>query len=460
MLQDIPKLIINNPGAKSWSWLVFPALIVAWSQSSAAENLLDLWEVAERNDAKYQSARHKYLSDKELVVLSKGDLLPTVSLQYERKETDQTVNQSDNAIFDSGSDKFPTETYGITLTQSIFDYSRWQRFDQSKISLNLSEVEFNFARQELLVRLAESYFLVLERIDQLETMQAEKNAMQKHLDASERKLESGIARRVEVEDSRARYLNALSKEVELQSRLKDARYAMREVLGRVPGKLSPLGPNFDIELPVPENPEEWVRMSVQNNLELQVKNLELGVAEKEINALRGGHYPTVDLLLSVNNTDTDGSVFGGGSDVDNTEIIFQLNVPLYEGGKTSSKIRQAMEKRNSIRELRNDKQRSVERTTNDAYLRISAAIVQAEALEQSVKAQQSLLRTRTSTYKAGQGSLVEVLDAEQDLSVAKQALTKARYDYVLNVLRLKFASGTLQLEDLALVNKWLVGGDE
>lgn len=439
----------------SLKWLLLPALVVFWAPLFAAEDLLDLWEVAEQNDSKYLSAQHKFFSDKELTVLSRGDLLPTVSLQYERKETDQTVNESDNAIFESGSDKFPTETYGITLTQSVFDYARWERFEQSQISLNQSEVELDFARQDLLVRLAESYFLVLERIDQLDTMKAEKAAMQKHLETAERKAESGVARRVEAEDARARYLNALSKEVELQSRLKDARYAMREVLGRVPGKLSALRPDFDLQLPVPEDPNEWVELSVQRNLELQVANLELGVADKEVAALRAAHYPTVDLLLSVNNTDTDGSVFGGGSDVDNTEVILQLNVPIYEGGKTSSRIRQAMEKRNSIRELRNDKQRTVERTTNDAYLRISAAIVQVEALRQSVIAQQSLLRIRTSTYRAGQGSLIEVLDAEQDLSIARQALTKAQYDYVLNVLRLKFAAGSLELEDLALVNNWL-----
>lgn len=436
------------------------ATIAAWNPGHAAENLLDLWEVAETSDAEYQSARHKYLSDQELVNLSRGDLLPTVSLQYERKETDQEVNDSDNTVFDSGSDRYPTETYGITLTQSVFDYSRWQRFEQSKISSSLSEVELEFARQQLILRLAEAYFLVLERIDQLATIQAEKDAMQKHLNDSERKRESGIARSVEVEDARARYLNAISKEVELQSRLKDSRYGMREILGRVPGRLSALRADIELELPRPDDPELWVEMARERNLELQVKNLELDVANREINALRGGHYPTVDLLLTVNNTDTDGSVFGGGSDVDNTEIVLQLNVPLYEGGKTSSRIRQAMEQRNSVLQDRNSKQREIERTANDAYLRISAAIVQVEALAQSVRAQQRLLRDREKAREVGQGSLVEVLDAEQDLSVAQQALTKARYDYVLNVLRLKFAAGDLLLEDLALVNNWLAAQSE
>ncbi len=458
MLRNIVKSRIIRRSAGSWNRPVLISFLMLLSCSAAAEDLLDLWEIAENSDAKYLSARHKYLSDKELTVLSRGDLLPTVELQFEYKETDQKINESDNAIFAEGSDKYPTETYGITLTQSVFDYARWQRFEQSKISANLAEVEFDLARQDLLLRLAESYFLVLERVDQLGTIEAEKTAMKKHLDSAERKLESGIARRVEVEDSRARYLTALSKEAELQSRLLDSRYALREVLGRIPGSLAALRPNIELEMPVPADPDEWVRMSVERNLELQSKNLALDVANKEIAALRAAHYPTVDLLLSVNNTETDGSVFGGGSDVDNTEIVLQLNVPLYEGGKTSSRIRQAMEKRNSVLQERNDQRRVVERSTHDAYFRINAAILQIDALEQSVKAQERLLQTRTAAHRAGQGSLVEVLDAEQDLSVAQQALTKARYDYVLNVLRLKFSAGDLQLEDLALVNEWLVDG--
>tara|TARA_R110001583_G_scaffold57547_2_gene172189 strand:+ start:35416 stop:36792 length:1377 start_codon:yes stop_codon:yes gene_type:complete len=452
------KPSLNKKMSKQVSLLIFGGIITILPQISYAENLVDLMKIASLQDSKYLSASHRYLADQEIIGQSRADLLPSLDFQYEYKRTDQTINDSDNAVFSSGSDKYDTTTYGLSLTQSIFDYTRWQRYSQSKISANRAQVEFNFAKQEFLLRLSEGYFLVLERGDQLETVHSEKKAMSKHLEVSEKKRKSGLGRKEDVEEARSKYLNALSKEVELKSRLMDSWYALRESVGFMPARLSKLRSDFELQLPIPADPDQWVIKSAKNNLELLAINLSLDEAKQEIKALRGGHYPTVDLIASAENTETDGSVFGGGSDIDEINIMLQLTVPLYSGGKTSSKLRQGVEKRNSVMQDRNDKQRIVERSAHDAYHRIGEAIEQINALSQSVKAQQSLLKSRSSGYRAGQNSLLQVLDVEQDLSQAKQALTKARYNYVLNVLRLKFAVGDLLESDIEMINSWLAVG--
>jgi len=450
------KIIKRNKPAKQYCVFIVTGLLTVWTPLSHADTLLDLWKIAESQDTKYLSAYHKYQSDQEVVNLSRADLLPTVSFQYEYKSSDQTINDSDNKVFESGSATYPTKSYNLSVTQSIFDYARWQRYFESEISVNRAVVDYSLAKQQLLLRLSESYFLVLERGDQLETIQSEKAAMLKYYETSEKRHKSGLGRTVDVEDAKARYLNALSKEVELENRLLDSRYALRESLGSMPGTLSKLRADITLELPLPADPKKWVEMAAQNNLELHTINLSLEEADKEIKALRGGHYPTLDLIYTWGNTVTDGSVYGGGSDVDNADLRLQVNVPLFSGGKTSAKVRQAIEKRNSVFEDRNDKIRTVERSTNDAYYRISGAIVQIGALEQSVQAQKSLLKSTTAGYHSGKNSLIQILDVEQDFSRAKQALVKARYDYVLNVLRLKFSAGGLQEEDLVAINSWLV----
>ncbi|RTE66668.1 hypothetical protein EH243_06195 [Amphritea opalescens] len=430
--------------------------VLLCSTQASAEDLMDVWKVAEENDTKYLSAYHKFRADQEIINLSRADLLPTISFQYEHTETSKTINESDNAVFYGNSADYPTDSYGLTLTQSIFDYSRWQRFDQSKISANRAEVEYTLSKQQLLLRLSESYFLVLERSDQLRAVAAEKKAMLKHFEVSEKKHKTGLVRTVDLQDASARYLNALSKEIELQSRLMDSRYALRESLGTMPGELSRLRPDIQLEMPVPSDPEEWVKLAARHNPELHALNLSLDEADKEVKALRGGHYPTLDFVLTHGNEVIEGSPFGGGSNIDTTEISVQLNVPLYSGGKTSAKLRQAIEKRSSVLEDRNDKQRSVERSAHDAYSRINEAIVQIGALDKSLQAQEGRLKSKLAGYRGGQNSLVEVLDVEQDLSDARQALIKARYDYVLNVLRLKFSVGALQEDDLSAINGWLV----
>jgi outer membrane protein len=183
--------------------------------------------------------------------------------------------------------------------------------------------------------------------------------------------------------------------------------------------------------------------------------LSLKVADKEVAALKSARYPTVNLVYSDMDTVTDGSVFGGGSDINNADIQLQFNLPIYTGGSTSSKIRQAIQKRLAVVEDIKDKRRSVERSAQDAFNRVHTAIVQIEALGQAVKAQERLLETYSSGYRGGQNSILDVLDTQQDLSQAKQSLTKARYDYVLNTLRLKFTAGDLQVDDLIPINGWL-----
>ena len=440
---------------KSINVVVTGFFLILGSQASYAEDLLDLWKVAELNDSKYLSAAHKHLSDQEIVYLSRSELMPQISLQYEHKNTEQQINKSDNLVFDGSYDSYPTKVLGLTLTQAVFNHARWQSYLQSEISSDRAQVEYRVAKQDLLLRLAENYFLVLERADQLETLQAEKAAMFKHLTTSEKRHASGLGRRADIEEARARYLSALSTEVELQSRAVDSRYALREVLGREPGELSRLDSNFELVLPVPSDANEWVKMSVLRNLELQSMNFALQIADKEISVLRAGHYPTVDVVLNRNNTDVGGSVFGGGSNIDNTDLTLQLNIPIYSGGKTSARFRQAVEKRASAYHDRNEKKRLVERSAHDAYNRVSAAISKVDALSQSVKAQKTLLRSKTSGYRSGQNSMLEILDVEQALSTAQQSLTKARYDYVLNVLRLKSTAGDLVEDDLILVNGWL-----
>tara|TARA_B110000967_G_scaffold207732_1_gene257841 strand:+ start:1266 stop:2627 length:1362 start_codon:yes stop_codon:yes gene_type:complete len=435
-------------------WIALPALIFTATEASA-DDLIGLWAIAEKQDGKYLSAKYRYLADSETIKQARSQLLPTISYQYEDKQTDQVINASENAVFNLGKDNYTTTSKGFRITQSIFDYGRWTRYSQSKMFVTKSEIEYRLAKQELLLRLAENYFLVLERGDQFDTVQDEKTAMSKHLSLSESKFKSGLGMSADVEDARARYLSTLSKEFELKSRLDDSRYALREVLGEIPVSIASLRPDIEFQKPVPNVSGDWIAMSSKQNLELQAMSLSLKVADKEVSALKSARYPTVNLVYSDMDTVTDGSVFGGGSDINNADIQLQFNLPIYTGGSTSSKIRQAIQKRLSVIEDIKDKRRSVERSAQDAFNRVHTAIVQIEALGQAVKAQERLLQTYSSGYRGGKNSILDVLDTQQDLSQANQSLTKARYDYVLNTLRLKFTAGDLQVDDLIPINAWL-----
>ena len=422
-----------------------------------AEDLLGVLAQAKERDAKFLAAKYQFEATGEAKIQARADLLPTFSYQIERRQTDQDIVKAQNAVFNNTSSSYDTDTQGFVLTQTLFDYSRFQRYSQSKITISRGEAEFEAARQDLLMRVAEGYFLVLERQDQLATVQDEKAAMDKHLSVAERKAARGLSRTVDVDDARARYLNALSKEIELQSYLMDARYSLRQITGEMPDELLPLKEVITLEKPQPDDPQAWLEVAIAKNPLLKASEFAVREASKEVTLLKGGHYPTLELMYNSTNRDAGGSLFDGSSETDTAEVVLQLNIPIYAGGGVSSKVRAAEMAKRKAQEEQEMRKREVERATVDAWRRIGAAIAQIEALAQSVAAQEKMLEIKDRGYSAGRFHILEVLDAQQDLSSARQALTKARYDYALNTLRLKHSSGSLQDQDLAVVDGWLEG---
>ena len=422
-------------------------------------DLVDSLALAKEHDPVYLAARHELGATGEARIQARAGLLPQVSYQFEFRETDQDIIEAQNAVFDNTSNSFRTETRGLTVSQTLFNYEKFQRYSQSKATVNRAESEFLAAQQDMYLRVAEAYFLVLERQDQLGTVQAEKEAMEKHLALAERKVARGLSRSVDEQEARAKYLNALSKEIELESFLLDAKYALRESIGQLPEDLQPLKTGITLENPVPENPEQWVDLAEAHNPVLQASMLRVREASKEVNALKGRHYPTLDLVYTDTNRDAGGSLFDGGSETDTAEIALQLNIPLYSGGAASSRVRQATNTKYRVEEELTRQKREIQRSTVDAMRRIGAAIAQIQALEQSVEAHRQTLEIKQRGYGAGRYHIIEVLDAQQELSAAQQMLTKSRYDYALNTLRLKYAAGVISEEDMHIVNGWLQGNE-
>ncbi len=422
-------------------------------------DLLDSLVLAKEHDPVYLAARHELGATGEARIQARAGLLPQVSYQFEFRDTDQDIIQAQNAVFDNTSNSFRTDTRGLTVSQTLFNYEKFQRYSQSKVTVSRAQSEFLAAQQDLYLRVAEAYFLVLERQDQLETVQAEKEAMEKHLALAESKVARGLSRSVDAQQARAKYLNALSKEIELESYLLDAKYALRESIGQLPEALDPLKTGIALENPIPANPDQWVELAEANNPVLQVAMQRVGEASREVRALKGRHYPTLDLVYTDTNRDAGGSLFDGGSETDTAEIALQLNIPLYSGGGTSSRVRQATSTRYRVEEELTRQKREVQRSTVDAMRRIGAAIAQIQALEQSVEAHSQTLEIKQRGYGAGRYHIIEVLDAQQELSAAQQMLTKSRYDYALNTLRLKYAAGVISEEDMHIVNGWLQGNE-
>jgi len=201
---------------------------------------------------------------------------------------------------------------------------------------------------------------------------------------------------------------------------------------------------------------EWEALASRHNLTLEMARHDVGIAKKEIQIHRAAHYPTVDIVASHNYSETGGGSFGTGFRSEADKLGLELNIPLFAGGKTLSLTKQAAFNHQHSLDLLKSLQRSTLRETRDAFRGITANLRQVKALEQAIISNKSSLDANEVGLEVGTRTIVDVLDAQSDLSLAKVQLIEAKKNYILNILKLKSTTGALTQKDIEQINRWLL----
>jgi outer membrane protein len=419
------------------------------------EDLSQVYVVSKANDPRYKAARYEFEAASTAEPQARSALLPTVSAEFYRQDTRQHILSSANPVFATGLSNYPTESQSLTLTQPLFKLSAWRGYQQAKSKVKQAAATFGAAEQDLMLRVATAYLNVLAAQDGVTFAVAERDAIRRQLDLVEQRYRSGIAAVANLHDARARFQIKESDLVAAKNDLDDKRQALREVTGRVFGELKPLQDQIPLDPPSPANMDQWVETALQQNLLLEARRQAVEVAQQEVGRQNAGHYPVLDLVGNTNKRDTGGSLFGGGSNVETTDLMVRLTVPFYQGGLVSALTEEASKRYLvSIEDLERDS-RLVERQTRAAFQGVTGGIVRVQALAQGVISSESARELKFEGYKAGIETVLQVLDAERDLYAAKRDSAKARYDFLLNRLRLKQAVGTLSEADLAAINQMM-----
>jgi outer membrane protein len=425
----------------------------------SAENLLDVYKLARENDATWTAAQANFRANQEKGPQGRSLLLPIVSFNasYSRNNIDGTTTNLVTGGVLQGKDRYDINSYNLQLTQPLFRMSNFAAYAQGKISVSQAEAELAIARQDLILRAGQAYFDVLAAQDALDFTRSEKAAIDGQLQLAQRNFAVGNATVVDVHEARARFDLAAAEEVSTDSELQIRKEALTTLIGQPAGTLARLTSKIALPKPDPADPDQWVKAAAEQNLSIKVQEYLVSIAEEEINKNRGGHYPTLDLVASHNNLDQGGSVIGVATDVATNQIGLQLNVPIYQGGYVSSRVREAVARREQSRDGLTLAKRQTVRQTREAYLAVTSGAVRVQALEQAQVSSQKALESTLIGYESGVRTGVEVLNAQRELYRTKRDLSQARYAWLLSRLRLKAATGTLSETDLGEINSLLSG---
>lgn len=455
--------------------LVFALALPA--QSVWGENLMQVYKLAKEHDPTFKGDQYKHEASPETLKQAYSELWPKVTAEGYYQKTRQKIVESDVAIYTHGASNFPTEGYTLTLTQPLLRYSSIVRVYQAKEEVKRADLEFEANKQDLIMRVAEAYIDALSAQDKLIFDRAEETSVKLHFELAQRRYNMGLAPITDFHDAKARLASVTVGRIKSENNLDDALEGLTEVTGskiknvsRLKADVTEASADAEITLgsksetaqggvalvnPDPDDVDKWINAALKQNLELEVQRKAVEIARQEVKRQKTGHWPTLDAVGRYNREDTGGSMFAGGSDVETQEAFLQLNVPLFEGFYVVSKTREAGKLYKAATQDLEKEIRAVKRETCAAFRGVKSAIKSVDAFKQSVVSNQIALEAKKEGFKSGLFNSLAVLDAERDLYLAKQDYAQSQYDYILYSLQLKKMGGTLNDEDLALINQWL-----
>ncbi|MCH9006109.1 MAG: TolC family outer membrane protein [Proteobacteria bacterium] len=449
------------------SLLVLTLGAIAVSGSAHPASLLEIYQQALQGDPQIHEAEARRLAAFEAKPQARGVLMPQISATADWNETN--ISGSSFSFINNATTTFDQEStntnWSVTLRQSLFRWDQIVNLKRADKTVAKAEAVREAAQQDLIVRVAQRYFDVLAAEDRLTSINADRTAIARQLEQAKQRFDVGLIAITDVQESQAAYDQSVANEIGAKRSLATAREFLREITGEYVSRLDAPGDDFPLLTPAPNDEASWVDLSLSQNLNLVASRLDERLARDEISFRRNGYYPSLDLVVSTGENTSEGDVFasspfGSGTSIfdDSSardQISVQLTVPLFAGGATSSRVKEAVYLHRASREQLQRVTRETERQTRDAYLGVLSEISRVRALKQAVASSHTALQATQAGYEVGTRTIVEVLNSQFSLYVAITNYYQSRYDYIMNALRLKQAAGSLQVQDLEQIDQWL-----
>ncbi|MBS0198968.1 MAG: TolC family outer membrane protein [Proteobacteria bacterium] len=442
------------------------ALALALAPLAAhSEDLLQTYRIARTADPQLQAAEASMRSSKEGAVQARSSLLPQVGASASGSAS-RTSSPGGGYTYDpitgapirlnGSTTSARSANVGVSVNQILFDRSAINSLQAAKARGKSGEYQYEAAGDDLITRTSQAYFNVLVAMETLAAAEASEAALKKQFDFASKRLEVGLAPITDVHEARAQYDAARASTILQRNVLEDSYQALAEITGQPIRSLMALPDDFRPSIPPEGGVDEWVKRAVDTNPSLQAQRYAVQAAEDNISGARAGYLPT---LTANGSYGASRSWSGNGNNADGwshgPSIGLTFKVPIFNGGYTSSSVRQAIAQRDAAQDQYEQQRRSVERTTRNAYQSLVAGVSAVEARRLALVAAQSAYDASQVGLEVGTRTVIDVLINEQNLFNARQAYSKAKYDFLQSQLTLKQAAGTLDVADVETVNRML-----
>ena len=447
-------------------------------------DLIQLYQEAAFSDPVLNAARFNYQASKELfwqglsLLLPQANATPTGTRYYQHGASATNVSSSpgNSRVFDQ-------KSYTVTLTQPVFNVSALEAFKQGDLNTKIADMRFYLAQQDLIIRVSQAYFDALTSQDNVALYQNKKGLIKQQLDIAQAKFDAGLATIVDVNTAQAALDLANSQEIAAQADLIVKRGVLEQLVGRPVGPLKPLVKEAKIDgvlkdprsknkdgkgnpiaetvnpqLPPGQTIDDWINQAEAANFNVLATQLTVSLAESTYRAAQALNYPSVNLVgTSGYNTSngTPNSYTPSNTNVYNNTIALQMTIPLVSGGFSSSVIRQSATLVDQAKANYDNARRTAAQSTRTAFTGFYGGLASVKAFEAAERSSSSALESSKLGFQVGTLINIDVLIALDTLITTRSQLQQARYNTILNAIKLKAHAAALTDEDLISINTLL-----
>jgi outer membrane protein/protease secretion system outer membrane protein len=449
-----PKVLLS--GVKACRAACLAAVLGIAAPQAWAMDMLQAFEAALAKDATVRAARAAADAARETLPQARAQLLPSISLSVGRNRNDLTRTQPGPTGRPVTTDQdYFSYNQTLQLRQPLYRKSLMAGLEQARHVVDEAEAVLEQTLQDLGARVAGAYLDVLFAGDQLELVRQQRRVLEVQLDAAQKALKAGSGIRTDIDEARARLDLNRADELQARQNLDYTRRQLEILTGEPVGDLAGVDADrMPLLPPDPAGIQDWVALAEAASPEIDALRARTEAARVEVQKASGGHYPTLDAVASYNRSGSE-NVTSTDTRYKNWVLGLQLNVPIYQGGGISSRVRQTLAEATRAEELLEAARRDLSLRLHREYRGVTEGVLRVEALEEAVRSAEQLVHSYRRSFQAGSRTLVDIMNAEQSLQIARRDLAEARYQYLASRVRLNVLAGNDRRLAIQEINGWL-----
>ena len=445
---------VNQFNHRRFSGGLLGVHLIASTCPAFSQSLIAVYEKAKAQDGQYQASRKAFTAAMEKKPQARASLLPNVSLTANKNRQFGTASFAGADAVDRDVQSW---SWNAQLTQPLIRWASWVGYQQADAATRQAVAQFSMAEQDLILRVSQAYLDLLVATQSTEVMRAQLLALDEQLALAQRTYSVGTGTITDVHEAKAKWAQSQAQSVAAAQELENKRAELEKILGEPLS--SPVG-GLSLGIPTQFSVSlgEWITQADAQNPQIKGLEAALDAAHKEVAKNEAAHLPTLDLVLSRATNYSSGSLSSPAdlaTHVNSNQAGLQLNIPLYAGGATQSRVREALALAEKAQDELTLTRRTVANQVRQAYSGVVNGQAQIAALKTAVEAGKNAVESNKIGLRIGTRITPDVLSAEQQLYTSMRDLSKAHAETTIQLLKLKAAAGAITQDDLVALDQLL-----